>query len=311
MPVQVRSYSQTFPNDSNTQAFPPLAHSSVCGKYHKTKDKQTANPLQKLLLQDLLKHTPGTHPDHPLLVKAKGLVEQVADMLDKDLQDNEQRQRYMELSMATGAVVGTAVIRAIPLTLLLRSSKELASSPQETGAGRGGGDHRNIWHSGGDRLNILLFNDILVPFPSSKLSKIGGEKWLNHKRAVIARPENQWPPELVWLTDIEQTGIYFVWSYLFLLTRVCVAEKDKNNFKFQITGPGRSFVVVTKSLEDKQNWWNFLTEAITGNINTQQNDVNKFIGTKRWGSYQFKNKIRYTGEWSTGNVSWYNAFLTY
>jgi hypothetical protein len=59
---------------------------------------------------------------------------------------------------------------------------------------------------GVDRLNILLFNDILVTFPNSKLSKLGGEKWLNHKRAVIARPENQWPLELVWLSDIEQTG---------------------------------------------------------------------------------------------------------
>jgi hypothetical protein len=74
---------------------------------------------------------------------------------------------------------------------------------------------------GVDRLNILLFNDILVPFPNSKLSKLGGEKWLNHKRAVIARPENQWPLELVWLTDIEQTGFssssFFFTQILFSL----------------------------------------------------------------------------------------------
>jgi hypothetical protein len=59
----------------------------------------------KMLLQDLLKHTPDKHPDHAPLKKALGLVEQVANSLDQDLQANEQRQRYMELSMATGAVV--------------------------------------------------------------------------------------------------------------------------------------------------------------------------------------------------------------
>ena len=60
-----------------------------------------------MLLQDLLKHTPQTHPDHAPLKKALGLVEQVANSLDKDLQENEQRQRYMELSMTSGAVVRT------------------------------------------------------------------------------------------------------------------------------------------------------------------------------------------------------------
>ena len=79
-------------------------------------------------------------------------------------------------------------------------------------------------------------------------------------------------------------------------------EKDKNTFKFQIAGPSRSFIVVTKTMEDKMNWWNCFKEAIETNVNTAQHPINKSVGPRRVGTYQFKNRTQYTGEWVNGNV---------
>eukprot|EP01087_Luapelamoeba_hula_P006534 TRINITY_DN1660_c0_g1_i2.p1 TRINITY_DN1660_c0_g1~~TRINITY_DN1660_c0_g1_i2.p1 ORF type:complete len:888 (-),score=159.27 TRINITY_DN1660_c0_g1_i2:4-2667(-) len=218
-------------------------------------------PRYPLLLGDMLRHTPKEHKDYPLLQKALTMVEEVANSLDKDLHAHEQRQRYVELAVAVGAE-----------NLLMAHRRFLKEGELP------------LIGAGANRLHLFLFNDILVPYSQSAINKFGGEKWMNHKKAVIARPENQWPLELVWINDIEST------------------EKEKNVHKFEIVGPSRSYTVKLASAEEKSSWLKAFQEAMESCPNMVRDETNKLRGPKRFGAHTFKNKTRYTGEWLSGQI---------
>lgn len=55
-------------------------------------------PRYNLLLEDLLKNTPADHADHPNIQKALGKMKEVADHINKSVQQQENLRRLMEAS---------------------------------------------------------------------------------------------------------------------------------------------------------------------------------------------------------------------
>lgn len=50
--------------------------------------------LSPFLTQDLLKHTPEDHPDHPLLLDAQRNIKQVAERINKGVRSAEEAERH-------------------------------------------------------------------------------------------------------------------------------------------------------------------------------------------------------------------------
>ncbi|KAL6053417.1 RhoGEF domain containing protein [Balamuthia mandrillaris] len=135
-------------------------------------------PRYVLFLQDLLTRTPPTHEDHPLLDKALKSINSVAEYIDENLKENEQRQKLLELTVTHNAHGLLA-----PHRKLLREGDIRL---KDTGLG-----------TKGKHLHILLFNDLVVPFLQSK---IGTQLGYDNKNALSGQ-HNQWSLDLVWLRD--------------------------------------------------------------------------------------------------------------
>ncbi len=57
-------------------------------------------PRIRLLLQDLLKHTPKDHPDAPPLKEALGMISRIADFVNETLREHASVERMAEIQRA-------------------------------------------------------------------------------------------------------------------------------------------------------------------------------------------------------------------
>lgn len=210
-------------------------------------------PRYKLLLEDMVRHTPQEHPDHNLLKQALAKVDDVAVKIDKGLHEYEKQQRLLEISTQS------------TFQGLLAAHRRLLREGEVATAAVGGG-----------KLQLLIFNDILVPFPKSKLSKLGASK-----KAIADSKEFQWPLELVWLKDDPSLD-------------------KKNQYFFDIMGPSKVYNIKVNTAEEKAQWLRELRNAMEGAKNIQQHPINKELGDRRWGVFQFRNSVYYEGDWRSG-----------
>lgn len=66
--------------------------------------------------QDLLKHTPEDHPDHPLLLDAQRNIKQVAERINKGVRSAEEAERHARVLQEIEAhIEGMEDVRAAPL----------------------------------------------------------------------------------------------------------------------------------------------------------------------------------------------------
>lgn len=214
-------------------------------------------PRYKLLLEDMIKHTPPEHPDHEPLKQALAKIDEVAMRIDKGLQEYEQQQRLIEISSAR-SFQGT--------TLLAAHRKLLREGELAPAAGVGG------------KIHLMIFNDIIVPFPKSKLGKLG-VTWSN----IAAARNNQWPLELVWLRDDP-------------------SQDTKNNYRFELMGPSKTYLLKLATPEEKAGWLRDIRSAMESAKNVIEDPVNKPLAERRRGSYQFRNGVFYEGDWRSGMI---------
>lgn len=74
-----------------------------------------------LLPQDLLKHTPEDHPDHPLLLDAQRNIKQVAERINKGVRSAEEAERHARVLQEIEAhIEGMEDVRAPPCRALSR-----------------------------------------------------------------------------------------------------------------------------------------------------------------------------------------------
>lgn len=219
-------------------------------------------PRYKLLLEDLLKRTPDAHPDCNLLKESLKKVDEVAVFLDSNLKEHEQRQKVVELTVNFNAS-----------TLLQPHRKWLRE-------GEVGLRDPNLGNRV-KKLHILLFNDILVPTVLSKLG-VGGD----NRRDVLNRPENQWPLELMWLSEPDLS---------------IGTEKDNKgkNLQLELAGPGTNYSLIFKTPEERESWKKDILDAQEKHT---KGGPNAALGDKRIGQYVFKNSTFYRGEWLRGQV---------
>lgn len=65
--------------------------------------------------QDLLKHTPEDHPDHPLLLDAQRNIKQVAERINKGVRSAEEAERHARVLQEIEAhIEGMEDVRAAP-----------------------------------------------------------------------------------------------------------------------------------------------------------------------------------------------------
>lgn len=65
--------------------------------------------------QDLLKHTPEDHPDHPLLLDAQRNIKQVAERINKGVRSAEEAERHARVLQEIEAhIEGMEDVRAPP-----------------------------------------------------------------------------------------------------------------------------------------------------------------------------------------------------
>jgi len=219
-------------------------------------------PRYKLLLEDLLKRTPESHPDNQLLKDALKKVDEVAVFLDANLKEHEQRQKVVELTVNFNA---NSLLQ--PHRKWLREGEVGLRDPNLGNRVK--------------KLRILLFNDILVPTVLSKLG-VGGE----NRRDVLNRPENQWPLDLLWLSEPDLS---------------IGTEKDNKgkSLQLELTGPGTNYYLIFKTPEEKESWKKDIIEAQERHT---RGGPNASLGDKRIGQYVFKNSTFYRGEWLRGQV---------
>lgn len=75
--------------------------------------KQT--DLVPVATQDLLKHTPEDHPDHPLLLDAQRNIKQVAERINKGVRSAEEAERHARVLQEIEAhIEGMEDVRAAP-----------------------------------------------------------------------------------------------------------------------------------------------------------------------------------------------------
>lgn len=66
-------------------------------------------------LQDLLKHTPEDHPDHPLLLDAQRNIKQVAERINKGVRHAEEAERHARVLQEIEAhIEGMEEVRPLP-----------------------------------------------------------------------------------------------------------------------------------------------------------------------------------------------------
>jgi hypothetical protein len=219
-------------------------------------------PRYKLLLEDLLKRTPEAHPDCTLLKESLKKVDEVAVFLDSNLKEHEQRQKVVELTVNFNA---SSLLQ--PHRKWLREGEVGLRDPNLGNRVK--------------KLHILLFNDILVPTVLSKLG-VGGE----NRRDVLNRPENQWPLELMWLSEPDVS---------------VGTEKDNKgkNLQLELAGPGTNYSLIFKTPEERESWKKDILDAQEKHT---RGGPNAALGDKRIGQYVFKNSTFYRGEWLRGQV---------
>jgi len=124
-------------------------------------------PRYTLLLQELKRYTPESHPDQAHLARAIPLMQEVGDYINRDMLQSENQAKLLELSMQ-GA---QSLLK--PHRVLLHESTTWSEAANKR------------------KMHAWIFNDILVLLPDAKAKN----------RTQLTNPKFQWPLHLVWVGE--------------------------------------------------------------------------------------------------------------
>ena len=126
------------------------------------------------------------------------------------------------------------------------------------------------------KLNIWLFNDVLVHLTNTK----------SKKKTNVASTKHTWPLELVWVKDIPEIE----------------PSDTKFPYSFLLVGPRTTYTLRFPDPTDKGKWMKVISDAIASCL-TEENspDAKRMC---RYGTYEFPDKDRgsYTGWWKFGKI---------
>ncbi|KAL6073059.1 Rho guanine nucleotide exchange factor (GEF) 17 [Balamuthia mandrillaris] len=150
------------------------------------------NPIQRiprynLLLEDLLRHTDPTHPDHADLTQAVGVMKEVANHINISVKKTENLRKLAQASTKGAGFRGLMkahrqLIRDGMLHVLTINHENIVGLHDSAASTK-------------ERLHFFLFNDILVFAQKSDVKK----------QIDMTKLNSQWPLNLVWLTITSNT----------------------------------------------------------------------------------------------------------
>eukprot|EP01094_Clydonella_sp_ATCC50884_P004751 TRINITY_DN1376_c0_g1_i1.p2 TRINITY_DN1376_c0_g1~~TRINITY_DN1376_c0_g1_i1.p2 ORF type:complete len:756 (-),score=308.87 TRINITY_DN1376_c0_g1_i1:484-2697(-) len=252
-------------------------------------------PRYTLLIRDLLEKTPQNHPDHNNLADAGAEFDNVMQYLDKNISENENMKKFMEMSHMKGGqqliqahrvliTEGIACIKKQKSTVTPTASgqTDLASQLRDSAAAKGISKGfkriakfaKNLDETLAteDRLHIWLFNDVLVHLKVGKT-----------KKSNVSSTKYQWPLQLVWLKDVEEEDV----------------DDQKMPWSFVLVGPLKTYTLKFITKEEKIHWMNTIRTAVKKNL-TAENAPDE---QRRYGAYTFpKSGGSYDGWWKFGRI---------
>merc|ERR1712000_47177 len=135
----------------------------------------------------------------------------------------------------------------------------------------------------GPKLQIWLFNDVIVSLKSSK----------SKKRTNVSSTEYTWPLQLVWLKDNQELD----------------PSDPKMPYTFMLVGPRKSYTLRFAESSEKREWLQKIKDTVDKQLNTEiaPDDV------RRFGTYKFPDKHgpEYEGWWNTGRIHGHGTFKVF
>lgn len=230
-------------------------------------------PRYRLLLEDLIKHTPSKHVDFKDLNEALGIVKEAATHVNSTIELTHNSEIINNLGLFHlltfhRRLVLEAVL-SITLILMYDGSEGKSKKGQKV------------------QYHFLLFNDILVFVKQRKENTLNTKKTGTQKIVKLWDDEFDvlWPLELVWLKPIDDTS-------------------------FQVIGPEKTITVEFPDKKEKVNWWNKLTSGIQESLehifpNVIPNAAEKL--EEREGKHTFPSGSLYYGKWNLGRMHPYGC----
>lgn len=235
-------------------------------------------PRWILLLNECASKTPEGHADIPLLKDAAAQIERVMNYLNEDITSSEYRERFLAMR---SKVKGVDNLIKAHRVLIAEGTLNLKSKHvTQTGGGLKSKFNRVTKDA---KLQIWLFNDVIVSLKSSK----------SKKRTNVSSTEYTWPLQLVWLKDNEELD----------------PSDPKMPHTFMLVGPRKSYTLRFSDVLEKREWYNKIKET----VNKQLNEEIAPDDVKRFGTYKFPDKHgpEYEGWWNTGRIHGHGTFKVF
>ena len=126
------------------------------------------------------------------------------------------------------------------------------------------------------KLNIWLFNDVLVHLTSTK----------SKKKTNVASTKHTWPLELVWIKDILEIE----------------PNDTKFPYSFLLVGPRTTYTARFPDTAEKNKWMKVISDAVKTCLTDENCPDEKSMC--RYGTYEFPEKDRgeYKGWWKFGKI---------
>lgn len=148
-------------------------------------------PRYRLLLQDLMRHTPNEHPDYSSLKAALEQIEQVALHLNVSMKSAEEASKILEIQdrieFPPSSKLGNINLLLEPHRRLIREGDLQMLVPSIMGVEDSGSDMVSM------NIHTILFNDIMLVCHKKSASYFGGKSTLSFALRL----------ELNWISSIE------------------------------------------------------------------------------------------------------------
>eukprot|EP00211_Chloroparvula_japonica_P004806 CAMPEP_0119122056 /NCGR_PEP_ID=MMETSP1310-20130426/2432_1 /TAXON_ID=464262 /ORGANISM="Genus nov. species nov., Strain RCC2339" /LENGTH=848 /DNA_ID=CAMNT_0007111661 /DNA_START=106 /DNA_END=2652 /DNA_ORIENTATION=+ len=247
-------------------------------------------PRYNLLIEDLYKNTPDDHVDK---VDLKTALEKTQNIANKINDCMRQTAKVRELTQIASKTAGLASLLEAHRKLI----RDSVVTVTRKGVGKPAEIDKQTYSTQTEKMHLILFNDLLLYTPKSKLDKSPDP--MKHGQKV--------PLHLVWLTQNRSANQFDMYVPGFLFTLQFDEKKQMGEASGWVND-------LTKALDDHltrywkdkmegevQNTQNHLKELNLdpGLINVIESSV-KVDLVERFGTYKFADGTEFEGWWKNG-----------
>jgi len=228
-------------------------------------------PRYVLLVEELYRKTPISHPDKDNLQEAIKKLQKLTTFLDQEITSYENRELFLSLAQQ---IHGAKDLVKAHRTILATGVLSLKPEPNTRVVKSKLTKDR--------KLEIWLCNDVLVHLKSSK----------SKKKTNVASTKHTWPLQLVWLEDLEPD-----------------LTDPKMPFVFNLIGPQKTFTLRFSDVNEKNHWLEQITTAVEKQLSydTAPSYANRYGAYK----FPDKHSSEYIGWWMNGHLHGHGTYTIF